>query len=393
MLGASEAQCVAIDRANEMGLKVITVDNRPDNPGHLLAHQTFNMSTTDKDKIFKLAKQKRINAILSYASDAGILTASIVAERLGLPGDSTLAVSKAQDKLLLRGIQKNLGHPVPDFSDAADDKSLEELWRKNNSGLVIKPTDRYGSAGLYIFDTKPKWKELMMAVKVAQDISFSGRVIVEQRIQRDGMQFGGDYIFYKGSLLFSSYADQYQFRTFTTEAGIGNLVPSAHKLQILEESTRQVIELIRALGLQSGTYNTDMIVSGGEVFLLDFGARLGGNMLGEVHRYATGVDFTKAAIDLALGHKPDVTAYTSKTNAGHLVIHSDKTGLLKSINFSSELQKLILVNLKSKSVGGFVEPYRSTKDRIGILVIQSDDRDELINIYKNPIKHFGLKFV
>jgi hypothetical protein len=37
MLGASEAQMVALERAKALGMYVLTADNLPDNPGHALS--------------------------------------------------------------------------------------------------------------------------------------------------------------------------------------------------------------------------------------------------------------------------------------------------------------------------------------------------------------------
>ena len=390
MLGASDAQTVAIERAIEIGLTVFTADNRPDNPGHRLAHAAYNVSTTDSGGILRLAEELGVNGVLSYASDPGALTAAIVSEALGLAGDPKAAVEVAQDKLKFRTQQSRLKHPHPDFADADDASSLEKLYRNAHEGLVVKPTDRCGSAGLHIFDHRPDRASLNQAIDAARNVSFCKKVIVEARVQRTGLQFGGDYIFHQGRLCFASHADQYQFRTATTEAGIGNLVPSGHSEKVLSEATEQVVQLVETLGLGTGIYNTDVIVSEDQVYVLDFGARLGGNMLGEVHRLATGVDYTLAAIQLALGETPQITRSDAEMNAGHLVVHSDRHGTLQEINFSETLRDLMAIDLISKQKGAPVQPYASTSDRLGILVLQSPNREKLIEVYQNPIPHFGL---
>jgi biotin carboxylase len=391
MLGASEAQMVAIERAKALGMYVITVDNRPDNPGHALSDAFYNVSTVDIEGIFMVAQKERIDGIISYASDPGALTASVVADRLGLPGDPPHAVVIAQDKLLLREQQLRLGHPIPRFVDADDYNALKSLWSDSSHGLVVKPTDRAGSVGLHIFKSKPSWEQLENAIAYASSQAIKKKVIVESRIQRDGLQFGCDYIFYKGALLFVSYADQYQHITESTEAGIGNLVPSGHTLEALNNATKQICQLVASIGLRSGIYNTDMIVSRGRVYLLDFGARLGGNMLGEVHRLATGVDYTQVAIEIALGKTPSIKSFTTLTNAGHLVLHANSTGILRHLELSPELRKHVVLELRSKIVGEMVNPYRSTRDRLGVVVMQSDDRSALLDIYRDPIPHFNLK--
>lgn len=191
-------------------------------------------------------------------------------------------------------------------------------------------------------------------------------------------------------MLYASYADQYQFKTDSTEAGIGNLVPSAHHNDILMRASDQIIELVAAIGLSSGVYNTDIITSNDQIYILDFGARLGGNMLGEVHRLATGVDYTAAAIDLALGKTPEICANDKLTNAGHLVIHADKQGILKGFSLDPRLTEMTAIELYSGKVGKEIRPYMTTSDRIGILVIKSSNRADLLKIYNDPVSYFGL---
>lgn len=395
MLGASDTQQVAIERAKARGLYVITTDNRPENPGHRLADESYRVSTTDLDGVLALAKACRVDGVISYASDPGALTAAYVSHHLALPGDPLEAVTKAQDKFSLRSEQLRLGHPVPDFVLGDDLVGLKRLWAESKTGLVVKPTDRAGSAGLCIFRRPPAWPELVEAVDWASGISFRGRVIVESRLIKSGMQFGGDYLIENGHIRFACYADQFLFQTSTTEAGLGNLGPSSHPAAVLDQATNQVAELVSALGLSHGLCNTDLCVSNGRVHVLDFGARLGGNWLGEVHRHVTEVDLTDLALRLALGEPlPDLPSVQfggiPKMHAGHLVVHADGEGVLKSLLLSKDLQSVVIQAMIAAKAGQKVHPYRGTQDRLGILLIGSTDRARLLRIYQDPVPHFGL---
>ena len=53
MLGGSLQQIPAIKQAKEMGIYVITCDYLPDNPGHQIADEYYNVSTTDKNKVLE----------------------------------------------------------------------------------------------------------------------------------------------------------------------------------------------------------------------------------------------------------------------------------------------------------------------------------------------------
>ena len=85
MLGGSLYQVYAIKEAVKMGYYVITCDYLPNNPGHQYAHEYYNVSTTDKEAVYELAKRLQVDGVVAYASDPAAPTAAYVCEKLGLP--------------------------------------------------------------------------------------------------------------------------------------------------------------------------------------------------------------------------------------------------------------------------------------------------------------------
>ena len=85
MLGGSLYQTYVIKEAVKMGYYVISCDYLPNNPGHRYAHEYYNISTTDKEAVYKLAKDIQVDGIVAYASDPAAPTAAYVCEKLGLP--------------------------------------------------------------------------------------------------------------------------------------------------------------------------------------------------------------------------------------------------------------------------------------------------------------------
>lgn len=51
-----------------MGYYVITCDYLPNNPGHQYAHEYYNVSTTDKEAVYELAKRLQVDGVVAYAS-------------------------------------------------------------------------------------------------------------------------------------------------------------------------------------------------------------------------------------------------------------------------------------------------------------------------------------
>ncbi len=84
IIPAGVYQLPAILKAKEIGLKVITADNRPQNPGHKHADRSESISVIDKDNILALAREENIDAIFTMASDIALETVSYVTRELGL---------------------------------------------------------------------------------------------------------------------------------------------------------------------------------------------------------------------------------------------------------------------------------------------------------------------
>src|SRR5690606_12140967 len=99
--------------ALQQGHYVITCDYLPQNPGHKLAHEYHNVSTTDKEAVLALAKQLRVDGVVAYASDPSAPTAAYVAEQLGLPGNPYQSVQILARKDLFRAFLAEHGFNVP----------------------------------------------------------------------------------------------------------------------------------------------------------------------------------------------------------------------------------------------------------------------------------------
>ena len=101
-LGGAYPQIPIIKEAKNRGWYTITCDYLPNNPGHKLADEYHNISTTDFEGILNLAKKIKPDFVVAYASDPAAPTAAYVSEKLGLPGNSFQSVQVLAEKDLFR---------------------------------------------------------------------------------------------------------------------------------------------------------------------------------------------------------------------------------------------------------------------------------------------------
>ena len=112
-LGGAPTQIPPIKYALEQGHHVITLDYLPNNPGHKLSHNFYNISTTDKEAVLEVAKAENIDAIVAYASDPAAPTAAYVSEKMGLPGNPYKSVEVLARKDLFREFLAKHNFNVP----------------------------------------------------------------------------------------------------------------------------------------------------------------------------------------------------------------------------------------------------------------------------------------
>lgn len=148
MLGGSLYQTYVIKEAVKMGYYVISCDYLPNNPGHRYAHEYYNISTTDKEAVYKLAKDIQVDGIVAYASDPAAPTAAYVCEKLGLPTSPYSSVEILSRKDLFRQYLSEHNFNVPNsFSCSTYKEALDNLY-KINLPAMVKPVDSSGSKGI-----------------------------------------------------------------------------------------------------------------------------------------------------------------------------------------------------------------------------------------------------
>ena len=83
LLGGIRYLLPVIDAAHKQGYYVITCDYLPDNPAHKYSDEYVNVSIIDKEAVLQVAREKKVDGIISFGVDPGVVPA-LCAECLGL---------------------------------------------------------------------------------------------------------------------------------------------------------------------------------------------------------------------------------------------------------------------------------------------------------------------
>lgn len=169
-----------INAAHRQGMYVIASGLNENAPGNKFADEYVKADYSDKEAMLQLAKEKKIDYMMSNAHDAGTLSTAYVCEQLGLPGHDSYEVTQTiHTKDRFKALAKKLGIHTPIaevFTDRA--AALQYVLDQLNAGkkIILKPADNASSVGVVAPKTP---EEAESAVNLAFDKSKSRTVIVE----------------------------------------------------------------------------------------------------------------------------------------------------------------------------------------------------------------------
>lgn len=381
ILGGSYAQIPIIKAARDMGHYVITCDYLVDNPGHQLAHEYYNVSTTDKEAVLSLAESLKVDGIVCYASDSAAQTVAFVGEHLGLPSHPYQSVKILSNKDLFREFQQMNHFNVPRaksyhiFEEAKDD------FHRFKLPVMVKPVDSSGSRGVSKIDSLTQLEE---KVKNALNFSRNNRFLVEEYIERDGYHIGGDGFAVDGKLVFRSFTSEHfpSIRSLNPFVPIGATWPCLIPEHIQEKIHNEIQRVLDLLNMSTGAFNFDIQVDQKEnVYLIEISARNGGGgaLYPEVIKAITGVDLLQYTIQAALGE--DCSNLTMTEPQGYWVlwsIVSQKSGVLKTIEIDEEIIQFIVAYDLEVELGESISALTGANDTIGSILLEFSSMDEML---------------
>ncbi|WP_299334736.1 acetyl-CoA carboxylase biotin carboxylase subunit family protein [uncultured Psychroserpens sp.] len=390
LLGGSDLQVSFIKKAKALGVYVITCDYLPNNPGHQFADEYYNVSTTDKEAVLNLASKLNLDGISAYASDPAATTAACVGEHLGLPVNPYNAVEILSRKDLFRQFLEKHNFNTPEASDFNDYQSAKTFIDQLQKKAIIKPVDSSGSKGIFTIVPNQNFEN---EFESALGFSRCGKVIVEEFIEKQGFQIGGDGFLVNGELVFRCFGDIH-FSSTNPLLPCSVSVPTLHTKDITDKVHREIQRLMTLLGMKQGGLNFDIIIdSDNQIHIIEIGPRNGGNMLPELIEHCTGVDMKLYAIKSCLGEDcSDLRMTSEKHYFSHYVVHSLESGVLQGIETSETLKNHLIYEHYRVGNGDPINRFENSSNRLGMFLLKYNNKDEMLDIIDNMHEHLKFQF-
>lgn len=391
VLAAGLLQLPVIKKAKEKGYYVIAADDDPKAPGMALADKAIVPGgLMNEEKMVALAKEEHVEGVIHPCSEVAMNVMGRINDELGLCGISKEIAIRATNKHLMREAFEKYGAPSPKSILTKDE---EDAWatfcNEFDTNAILKPSRNSGSRGIAKVVKGISKEEFVNLYRRALDESRDHQVLIEQFIE--GPEFSVEVIVWKGEPHVLAVTDKK-----TTEAPyfveLGHNQPSLYPEDVQQKLKDGAIAGCKALGLTNCAAHCELKVQNGEAYLMEIGARMGGDFIStELTHLSTGIDMVAATIDVVLGIEPDLKPKT-KGQGVCIRYFTPKAGVLKAIEGTDNLKRSFVYDAEIyHQLGDVIPEVRSSLDRSGHVIVRGETAEIAIGLADDLINQ--VKFI
>lgn len=386
VLAAGLLQIPVIKKAREMGYYVIAADDDPNAPGMALAEKAIVPGgLMNEEKMVALAKEEHVDGVIHPCSEVAMNVMGRINDELGLCGISKEIAIRATNKHLMREAFEKYGAPSPKSILTKDE---EDAWatfcNEFDTNAILKPSRNSGSRGIAKVVKGISKEEFVVLYRRALDESRDHQVLIEQFIE--GPEFSVEVIVWQGEPHVLAVTDKK-----TTEAPyfveLRHNQPSLYPEDVQQKLKDGAIAGCKALGLTNCAAHCELKVQNGEAYLMEIGARMGGDFIStELTHLSSGIDMVAATIDVVLGVKPNLNPVEDKHGVA-IRYFTPKPGVVKAIENEVALKRSDVYDAEIYvKPGDEVREVKSSLDRSGHVIVTAPNAKDAINIAERLIE-------
>jgi biotin carboxylase len=373
IIGASYLQLPLVLRCKEMGHQTICFAWEEGAVCKDVADSFYPISILDKEAVLKKCRELGIEGIATIATDIAVPTVSYVGEKLGLIANSYASALASTNKTLMRKRFLQSEVKSPRFIEV--NPGDQAFFVNFDFPMMVKPVDRSGSRGVSKVNNA---LELGAAIRVACNISFAKKCIIEEYIE--GVEVSVESISWKGKHHILAITDK-----VTTNAPyfveIAHHQPSRLEPALLEKIKKETVAVLDALSIDYGAGHSEFkITKGGDVYVIEVGARMGGDFIGShLVKLSTGYDFLAGVIEVAMNNFNSPVFQNCKVNSGvyFLCKETEKIKVFFDQRNDFDVEKLVQNSI--------LKNIRNSNERSGYLIYNSGERIDLLSGEADPI--------
>lgn len=382
VLAGGLPQIKLIEELKQRGIETILADYYPAPVAKPYADKFYQISTLDLPAITNLAKEEKVDFLITVCTDQALLTVAKVSEELGLPCyiDYRTALNVTNKQYMKKVfVENNISTARHVVLGSFDESAVSDFQYP----LIVKPVDCNSSKGVRKVNNQEELKE---AFNTARDMSRTKTAIIESYIS--GKELSVDVYVENGIAkvlnisTLEKIPEQDKFVIFRS-ACLHNISDKIKKA--VEKTAQQIAD---AFELKNSPMLIQMISDDENVYVLEFSARTGGGEKFIVIEKVTGFDVIGAVIDLTLGNKPHVELRDNSQKYVATDFIYCKPGIFKEITGVEELKNQGVISdfYVFKWVGAEFDTIQNSGDRVAGFTIVGDTIEELNNKHSKILK-------
>ena len=383
ILGAGIYQVPLIREAQARGLRAVVASIPGNYPGFALADKVYYTDTTDKEAIFRIAREEKVSAVVTTGTDVAVSSIGYVCRVLGLPGIGEEAARLLTDKALMKEAFARGGVTTAEFRCV---RSYDEALAAASAlgyPVMLKIVDKSGSRGI----TKLTGADGMASAwDYAQAATNADHLVVERFVE--GQEIGIDAFVQNGQLLLMLPHDKFVYQSGRTGIPIGHYCPMDCGETLWQNMLAETGKVIRCTGMDNCAINIDaFLLPDGRVNIIEAAGRCGATGIPEVISGYTGRNYYGCILDAALGIEVAPFDLSRGKPTASMLLYSKESGDLKEIRYrfagrdycneDADVPGKGRVEL-SFGPGDDIDAFRNGTDRIGMAVFSEPTVDELL---------------
>lgn len=262
MLGGGFLQTYVIKEAKKCGYYVLVLDRDPNAMGYAYADEHAVINIVDEEACLAYAREKQVDGVLTAATDFSVLTMSHIAEVMGLPGINYKSAIIIKNKAAVRKVLFDAKADDTGYSYEIDSlEEAEKMLGEITFPRMVKPVDGSGSRGASRVD---KAEDFLKACEFAMSGSITHRAVAEPFV--NGKEYGVESFVNQGEIHVLGVM-QKDMTMPPYYAELGHAIPSGLSTALEEKVKNCVRTAIKALGVNHGSVNMDLLIQGEEVHI------------------------------------------------------------------------------------------------------------------------------
>jgi biotin carboxylase len=336
----------AAARARRAGLELVLINNLKPTWQYEYFGEITVINVFDHKLLASAARQiaarRAVVGVLCW-DEPLVMPAAELAAEFGVPGLSIVGVHGCRDKLSARSRLTAAGMLQPGFEMTATVEQARAAAKSIGYPVVVKPRALGASMGVVLAADEAK---LDAAFRVASEASlvgdepYRGGAIVEEYAV--GPEISVDAAVHKGEYL-PMFVARKRTGLYPYFEEIGHVVDAAdpllHNTVLMDTLSRAH----RILGIESGITHAEVRLTDRGPLIIEINGRLGGDLIPFLGKTATGIDPGEVMVDVATGHRPDVTA-TRRAVAGIRFGYPEHDCLVRSVRVPDAVPGLVIAS-------------------------------------------------